>query len=172
MGPPVLPKRKESPMQTFEEKALQPGYLKVVRITTAITLLLVATGPAILVTAISGIAWYWVLACYLSFYGLMMALSFWYWKLWYRKYRYALETVGLSIKKGVLWQQHAMIPRNRVQHIDITTGPIERRFDLSKLVVHTAGTSNASVTLPGLLHDDAVALRQELINTNHNEDTV
>ncbi|WP_223787547.1 PH domain-containing protein [Marinicella meishanensis] len=159
-------------MQTFEEKPLQPAYLKVVRISTAITLLLVATGPAILVTAVSGIPWYWVLACYVSFYGLLLGLFFWYWKHWYKRYRYALKTVGLGIKKGVFWQQHAMIPRNRVQHIDITTGPIERRYDLSKLVVHTAGTSNASVTLPGLLHDDAVALRQELINSNQNEDTV
>ena len=159
-------------MQTFESKPLQPAYLKVVRITNALISLVVATGPAILVSAVSSLLWYHVLGLYVLVFGLLFALQFWYLKYWYRAYHYQLCAEGLSISKGVIWKQQSVVPRNRVQHIDITTGPIERRYDLSKLVVHTAGTRNASVILPGLLHDEAVALRQELINTNQTEDTV
>lgn len=99
-------------------------------------------------------------------------LFYWYSIHWYKAYTYTLLDVGLRINKGVFWQQQHTVPRNRVQHIDITSGPLERRYDLSKLILHTAGTRNASVTLPGLLQEDAAALRQELINTNNTEDTV
>jgi hypothetical protein len=35
-------------------------------------------------------------------------------------------------------------------------------YDLATLTVHTAGTHNASVRLPGLLNADAVAMREAI----------
>ncbi len=159
-------------MLTFDFKNLEPVYLKVFRIVSSLTFFLIAIGPTILLSVAFDFRWYFIAATYVGIFSLLFSLFYWYSIHWFKAYQYQLSEAGLSIKKGVFWQQQSMIPRNRVQHIDITTGPIERRYDLSKLVVHTAGTRNASVTLPGLLHDDAVALRHELINTNHKEDTV
>ena len=159
-------------MENAEYLPLESAYLKVVRITTFITLVLVSIGPTIAVSAIFDFRWYFIVLTYLSWFLTLSVIFFIYLNAWFKAYRYQLNEVGLSINKGVFWQQQSRIPRNRVQHIDITTGPLERRYDLSKLVVHTAGTRNASVTLPGLLHADAAALRKELINANQTEDTV
>ena len=54
------------------------------------------------------------------------------------------------------------MPFGRVQHIDVDQGPLERAFHLATLTVHTAGSHNASVSLPGLAHEDAVAMREEI----------
>ena len=50
-------------------------------------------------------------------------------------------------------------PLVRVQHIDVTRGPLEKMFGVATLVVHTAGTHNSVVTLPGLAPDRAGQIR-------------
>jgi hypothetical protein len=50
-----------------------------------------------------------------------------------------------------------------VQHIDVTQGPIERRFELGTLVIYTAGTDHAKVALAGLEHGRALAIREHLL---------
>ncbi len=159
-------------MRTFDFKPLEYSYLKVFRIVSALMFMLISAGPTIALSAAFDFRWYLIAVTYVGVFGILFAVFFMYSVHWFKAYQYRLSEAGLSIKKGVFWQQQSMVPRNRVQHIDITTGPFERRYDLAKLVVHTAGTRNASVTLPGLLHADAVDLRQELINTNQAEDTV
>lgn len=44
----------------------------------------------------------------------------------------------------------------------MSQGPLQRKFDLSELIVHTAGTRNASVKLPGILFKKAESLRESL----------
>jgi len=55
------------------------------------------------------------------------------------------------------------VPAARVQHVDVSQGPFERMFQLGKLVIHTAGTENASIEVPNLEHATALRLRDELI---------
>ena len=64
--------------------------------------------------------------------------------------------------RGLLFRSDTVVPFGRVQHIDVLQGPIERGYGLATLVLHTAGTHNASVTLPGLAHADAAAMREEI----------
>jgi membrane protein YdbS with pleckstrin-like domain len=80
----------------------------------------------------------------------------------YKHFSYAMNEFGLYIHRGVFWRRNIIIPRNRVQHTDVMQGPIERRYELAELTVHTAGTRNASVKLPGILHSDAEKLRESL----------
>ncbi|TDR22753.1 PH domain-containing protein [Marinicella litoralis] len=159
-------------MKTFDFKSLERSYLKVFRISAIIMTALIAVPFTIGSSVFWDFAWPLRVVAYLFIWLVCYGLVHWYSLHWYKAYQYQLTAAGLKIHKGVFWQQQNMVPRNRVQHIDITTGPLERRFDLSKLVVHTAGTRNATITLPGLLHEDAADLRQELINTNQAEDTV
>lgn len=53
--------------------------------------------------------------------------------------------------------------RARVQHLDIERGPIERRYGLATLVVHTAGTRLSAVRQPGFDEDSANRLRDALV---------
>ena len=159
-------------MNTFDFKPLEKSYLKVFRIALLIVTLVITVPLTIGSSVFLDLSWLFKILVFFIIWLLFYGLFHWYSIHWFKAYRYELNTAGLKIHKGVFWQQQNMVPRNRVQHIDITTGPLERRYNLSKLVVHTAGTRNATITLPGLLHQDAANLRQELINSNQAEDTV
>lgn len=76
--------------------------------------------------------------------------------------RYQLGPDGLQIAHGVLWRTVTHVPRSRVQHTDVSQGPVERRYGLGTLVVYTAGSDHARVSLPGLAWETALALRDEL----------
>ena len=68
----------------------------------------------------------------------------------------------LRVVRGLIFRSDTVVPFGRVQHIDVHQGPIERGYGLATLVLHTAGNHNASVSLPGLGHDDAMAMREEI----------
>lgn len=91
------------------------------------------------------------------------------WQLWrwpdisYRHASYRLDELGIEIRKGAYWRAITHVPRPRIQHTDVSQGPLERRFGLGTLVIHTAGTMNAKVTLAGLEHATARRIRTYLI---------
>ena len=68
----------------------------------------------------------------------------------------------LRVVRGLIFRSDTVVPFGRVQHIDVHQGPVERGYGLATLVLHTAGNHNASVALPGLGRDDALAMREEI----------
>ena len=76
--------------------------------------------------------------------------------------RLKLDEDRLRVERGYLFYSDTVVPLGPVQHIDVDQGPIMRRYDLATLTVHTAGNHGASVSLPGLRHDDAVAMREAI----------
>lgn len=76
---------------------------------------------------------------------------------------YRIGGDGLEILRGVWWRRMIHVPRSRIQHTDVSQGPLERRFGLATLHVFTAGTANAEVALAGLAHDDATTIRDQLL---------
>ena len=118
--------------------------------------------------------WIWYLICA----GVGVVLM-WLWLMalfWPRReYKYAswkLDDVGLEIRKGVLWRHRITVPRARIQHVDVSQGPLQRNFGLAELTIHTAGTQNSSVKLEGLAHPVARGLRDELISKREFGDAV
>jgi len=87
----------------------------------------------------------------------------------YRHRSYRITEHGLQIRKGVWWRAIIDVPHSRVQHTDVTQGPLERRYGLGKLVVHTAGTMSATVELEGLAHETALQLRDRLTGADDDE---
>lgn len=81
----------------------------------------------------------------------------------YRHAAYRLDEAGIEIRSGVLIRRVTTVPKSRVQHTDVSQGPIERRFGLGTLVIYTAGTEYARVTLPGLQHGGAMHIRDALL---------
>ena len=81
----------------------------------------------------------------------------------YRHWRYRVDAEGIQIWSGVIWRQVVAVPRSRVQHIDVSQGPLERSYGLATLSIYTAGTRFSKVDLPGLDHSMAVALRDALL---------
>ncbi len=75
---------------------------------------------------------------------------------------FAMSDDRLRVVRGLLFRSDTVVPFGRVQHIDVDRGPLERYYDLATLTLHTAGSHNASVHLPGLNHDDALAMRETI----------
>jgi membrane protein YdbS with pleckstrin-like domain len=80
----------------------------------------------------------------------------------YRAWGYAMDADELQVRYGVWTQVHTVVPLDRVQHIDISQGPLERLFAVCRLVVHTAGTLHSQVVLPGLARATAERMRDEI----------
>ncbi|MFT3754752.1 MAG: PH domain-containing protein [Pseudoxanthomonas sp.] len=95
--------------------------------------------------------------------GAMGAL-FGAWLGWKRHRRTAwrLDDTGFAVRRGRLWHTETRVPTSRVQHLDLKRGPLERMAKLATLVVHTAGTRMAAVSVSGLDDADAEYLRDQL----------
>ena len=81
----------------------------------------------------------------------------------YRHASYRLDEQGIEIRQGVIWRRIINVPRSRVQHIDVSQGPFERRYGIATLAIYTAGVSHAMVALPGLDHTRALRIRDYLL---------
>ena len=80
----------------------------------------------------------------------------------YRAWGYAESEDELHIRSGLWTRVRTAVPFGRVQHIDISQGPIERAYGLATLILNTAGTRGASVPLPGLLQGEAERMRDRI----------
>jgi uncharacterized protein len=80
----------------------------------------------------------------------------------YRAWGYRMDGDELQIRRGVWIQVHTIVPLDRVQHIDLSQGPIERPLRVCRLIVHTAGTQHSRVVLPGLSRANAERMRDEI----------
>ena len=79
-----------------------------------------------------------------------------------RHQRWRLDAEGLWLRNGRLWQRETRVPLSRVQHVDLKHGPLERRYRLATLTVHTAAVHLSGITVRGLDRADAQRLRDAL----------
>ena len=79
-------------------------------------------------------------------------------RIW-RRLGYRLTPSLLQVVRGWLFHVDTVVPFVRVQHIDVTRGPLDKAFGTASLVVHTAGTHNSIVRLPGLAPGRAAEIR-------------
>ncbi|MEM8995973.1 MAG: PH domain-containing protein [Acidobacteriota bacterium] len=114
----------------------------------------------------------WAPAVWLLVVTLLLARAWWWPGVRYRHISYRIDDRSLVIRRGVWWRSVAWVPRSRVQHTDVTQGPVERHFGLGTLIVHTAGTQFAAVPLSGLAHETASAIRDLLIEETSADDAV
>jgi membrane protein YdbS with pleckstrin-like domain len=81
------------------------------------------------------------------------------WENW--KYEVTTDTVTLSW--GVFWKTRRTVPRQRIQHVDINSGPLDRRFGLVQMSLYVAGSMGSVGAIPGLRPEEAEALRTALL---------
>lgn len=131
-------------------------------ITTAIWLFLALAGGSFLALAYPYLT-PWLIAAWLVF----ACFRFWFW-IWYpprafQTWGYHLDDKVLEIKSGVYFRTIQLLPLNRLQHVDLHSGPFERYFGLASLVLHTAGTHESTLVIPGLASQEAAKLRDHLV---------
>lgn len=92
-----------------------------------------------------------------------IVLTWWWPTLSYRHLRFGVDETGIAIESGVIWRSRIALPRVRIQHTDVSQGPLERRYGIGTLKMYTAGSRHTQIELPGLRHEDAIALRDALL---------
>lgn len=90
----------------------------------------------------------------------------------YRAWGYRVRERDLLLQRGVLWTTTSIVPHARIQHVDVRTGPLERRFGLARVVVFTAGTTGGALTIPGLSAKIAASLRERLAELGSGDDAL
>ena len=83
-------------------------------------------------------------------------------KLRYKFWKFDLRAEELYLERGILNRIRTIVPLRRIQHLDVSQNILEREFNLSKLIVHTAGSRSSDVVLPGLRMDEAEQLRDDV----------
>lgn len=80
----------------------------------------------------------------------------------YRIWRFEVRADDLYLERGVFTRVNTVVPFVRVQHVDTQRGPVERAVGLASVVVYTAGSRGADVTIPGLTPERADDLQEQL----------
>jgi membrane protein YdbS with pleckstrin-like domain len=152
------------------ERRLDPRVIQLDRaigwiVTAVISFGLFVAGASTLIAASSWPAWAMAAVAAIWFGG--TAGLGWWLQVWpaisYRYASYIVDASGMEIREGVVWRTVTNVPRSRVQHTDVSQGPLERRFGIATLVIHTAGTDAAVVSVHGLTHETALAIRDHLL---------
>ena len=97
---------------------------------------------------------------------LFIALTIYFPKKEYLHTKYGLVNDVFYVQEGIWFKKRVAVAQNRIQHTDVSQGPIARRYDLATLTIHTAGMAEANIKVPGLKHADAIAMRDHLIHLN------
>lgn len=92
-----------------------------------------------------------------------LVLSQWFIERAYQNNRFLLGDNDLSVSKGVFWKTWRFISRNRVQHVDITAGPIARALGIVQISIFVGGMAHAAATIHGLTEERAERLRHSLV---------
>jgi len=80
----------------------------------------------------------------------------------YRRWVYQIREDSLYLERGVFVHRRTHAPYVRIQHVDTSRGPLERWLGLSTLVVYTAGSRGADISIPGLEPAEARDLQQRV----------
>ncbi|MFE1953808.1 PH domain-containing protein [Streptomyces sp. NPDC059524] len=136
---------------------LPRGLLKLRRLLLVLWLVPAAVAAGVLLGVFAGPPW-------AAFAVLPLALLAWGWPMLgrnWRSWRYAERADDLLITRGVLWREETIVPYGRMQLVEVTSGPLERRFGLASLQLHTAAAAT-DATIPGLAPAEAERLRDRL----------
>ena len=137
---------------------------KVLNLLAVSVLGLVATIVCVSIFLSTSSPWRWSVG---GLFPLVLGAAYGAWilpSLAHRHWSYQLAGNVVMLRHGIVWKATLAIPVSRLQHVDLHSGPMERRYGLASLQLHTAGTQQASHTIPGLDQLVAASLRDRLIN--------
>lgn len=166
---PTAPSSATAPPSLADDpgyQPLDPRSLRLWQVTDGIAwgiVLLIAVGAGTAMAFYNPRALPWVIAAWLCIPAVAAWNIFYFHPRNYRAWGYHLDGRVLLIRSGVWFRTIKLLPLPRLQHVDVKRGPLQRRFGLATLVLHTAGTQAASIEVPGLDADEATRLRDHLV---------
>ena len=62
----------------------------------------------------------------------------------------ALREFDIAYRSGLFWRKTVIVAFNRVQHVEVSSGPLQRKFGLATVKLFTAGGSGVDLKIDGL----------------------
>lgn len=97
----------------------------------------------------------------LTLWVLVLAWGWWLIGRRVRSFGYAERADDLLVTSGIMFRRLVVVPYGRMQLVDITAGPLDRRLGVATVQLHTAAAST-NATIPGLPPVEASGLRDRL----------
>lgn len=86
------------------------------------------------------IKYHWAVSLVIGIIMLLQILNtFLYPQIEYKQWRYLINNEKFEFIEGIYFINHTIVPIERIQHINITQGPINRRLNLANVTINTAG---------------------------------
>jgi len=138
-------------------QALDPSYKRLRRLQNSLGILAAAVPLAafILTTVFPVFLTVVLSACWVVFAALLITWP----GISLPKRGYVLRDKDILFRKGVIWRSVTAIPFNRIQHVETSSTPFDRQFDLATLQLFTAGGSGGDLKIDGLSTAVAEQLR-------------
>jgi len=71
----------------------------------------------------------------------------------------ALRELDIAYRSGLFWRKTVIVAFNRIQHVEVSSGPLQRRFGLASIKLFTAGGSSVDLRIDGLTAERAEQIR-------------
>ncbi len=96
--------------------------------------------------------------------AVLLVAAAWSWP-WAERHRrsigYAEQDDDLLVTRGVMFRRLVAVPYGRMQYVEVSANPVERRLGIATVSLHTASTETAA-GIRGLAADEARRLRNRL----------
>lgn len=92
-------------------------------------------------------------------YGLLTIFGFIRPYFLHKNWRFDADEQFLQLKQGAFIEEHTLVPMTKIQSVSTNEGPILRKYGLCSITVDTMGSSH---TIPGLVKEEAKALRNTI----------
>jgi len=76
----------------------------------------------------------------------------------------ALREHDIAYQSGLHWRKTVMLAFDRVQHVEVNSGPLQRKFGLATLKFFTAGGSSVDLKVDGLAKERAERIRAYVLS--------
>ena len=77
---------------------------------------------------------------------------------------YVVRDKDIVFRCGVIFRSVTAVPFNRIQHVETSSTPLDRKFDIAALQIFTAGGSGGDLKIDGLSADVAERLRVYILD--------
>lgn len=81
----------------------------------------------------------------------------------YLRFRYRLTSDSLIIQHGVLFRRRRVVPRSRIQNVDLRAGIVQQVMGVVTARIETAGGERTEATLHVVTRDEGNRLREALV---------
>lgn len=142
---------------TVQWKALDPAFKRLRQVQSGLALLGAAV-PLTFITVVAEIPALPATIIWSQWLLILVVLLVWP-NIAFPKRGYVIRDRDILFRRGVIWRSVTAVPFNRIQHVETSNTPLDRKFSLATLQLFTAGGSSGDLKIDGLAASVAEQLR-------------